>query len=251
MISFVIPINERKMPNLPGAIYNISELYNEAFEIIISYQIDTKVFKLGPMRNLGFKQTTGDIVVFFDVDMRLPTKVNFRQYLDSLSDPFLAWDRLAHITEDHLGQYKIVKSPKIGLGQGGCIVFSPAKFKECHGYSNLVVGWGKEDEMLARRYSTNRFNYMTPRINNVIYHVQHPTNRLLWGKDMMEENNKLFRSAGTRDPKLDSYRQTIGYRVSFSERKLSENQYVRTYKFKDVGVVDDFEYMDLYRKLDI
>jgi len=97
MISFIVPLNKRKLDRLDGLFYNISNLYgypnDSNYEFIVIEQEEKEPFKLGQNRNIGFKKAIGDIVVFLDVDIRLKNYLNFEEKLNNKKDNSLVcWE---------------------------------------------------------------------------------------------------------------------------------------------------------------
>jgi len=243
MISFITPINNRKIDRLEGLIYNIKTLYlGLDFEIIVAEQNSKEGFKLGQMRNLGFKKSKGDVIVFIDIDLRFKERIDFEDILKTTKKPFLAWKRIAQVKEDSLGDFKVICAAKKGFGEGGCIVFSRKQFEETCGNSNLLIGWGKEDHLLCRRYNARR---IFPKIDNDMYHIMHPKARQSWGVDpkALDNNLKMQVSDHRRSRFDDGYKQTIA-----NEKLIKKDGVVLHYLFSNIRVPDDFKYINLYKK---
>ena|SRR4030042_2655639 len=242
MISFIVPINHKKYDRLEGLIYNINLFYNNSdFEIIIAEQDDNEGFKLGQMRNLGFVKSKGDIIVFIDVDIRFKESLDFKELLKNMEMPFVAWNRIAQVEEKEIGNFKVMGTGRISYGEGGCIVLTREQFENSCGYSNLFIGWGKEDHLLCYRFLRRRFI----KIDNEMYHVSHNKNRRVWGvnPDALGHNLNMLVTNSKRDKLQDSYHQTIA-----DEKLISDNGIVHHYLFSNVRVPENFIYMDLYKK---
>jgi predicted glycosyltransferase involved in capsule biosynthesis len=210
-------------------------------EIVVAEQNVKEGFKLGQMRNLGFKKSKGDIIVFIDVDMRFKEKMDFKTLLKDKKEPFVAWRIIAQVEEKPIGNFKKISEGKISFGEGGCIVLSRKQFEGSHGYSNLMIGWGKEDHLLCYRLHKYRFT----KLDVEMYHVFHHKGRQTWGVDpkALDHNMAMLISDRKRDRPQDSYVQTIA-----DEKLVKSEGIVSHYLFSNVRVPDNFAYMDLYNK---
>jgi len=230
------------MDRLPGLVYNIKSLYGvSGCEIIVAEQDSNEGFKLGQMRNLGFKKSKGDIIVFIDVDMRFKEKLDFKKLLSQMGEPFVAWRLISQIEERTIGNYKVISKGKISYGEGGCIVLTRKQFMDSCGYSNLFIGWGKEDHLLCYRFSKYRFT----KLNVEMYHVIHEKDRKSWGvaPNALEHNTRMVSTDVRRKKSLDGYEQTVA-----KEKLVKLDGMVMHYFFSNVRVPEDFAYMDLYDK---
>jgi predicted glycosyltransferase involved in capsule biosynthesis len=258
MISFIIPLNERKLDRLPGLYYNISKYYDypnkDNYEIIIIEQNKNEPFKLGQNRNIGFNKSNGSIIVFLDVDIRFKNYIDFDDMLKkSKNRPIICWKYITQVDEDPI--YNLIerqKDRKIeGLGKAGCIAFTRQQFIDSCGYSNLMIGWGKEDEMLFYRSNIIRENSIE------IYHVFHKDKREKWGiKDdkigeALDRNVKIVKMY--RDEKI-ILKQEDGFNQTMSDCSLLDVKYkefYRHYFVSNIGVTKNFKYMKLYEEMNL
>jgi len=63
-LSFLIVFNKSRNNLVKGIINNVGSFFNERKEIILAEQNNEEVFRLGQMRNLAFKKSSGDISKF-------------------------------------------------------------------------------------------------------------------------------------------------------------------------------------------
>ena len=153
MISFIVPISKRKIDRIDALLFNISKFYrNDEHEVIIAELSDSEGFKLGQIRNLGFKKSSGDIVVFIDVDIRLKDKVDFKEELELHNVPVVCWRNIIKAVEFKVGDIEEISYPQEGRGLAGCFAQYREQFIKANGFSNLLIGWGKEDDIL---FATN------------------------------------------------------------------------------------------------
>ena len=253
MISFIIPLNERKLNRLDGLLYNIEKYYGKPskdnYEVIIINQDIKEPFKLGQNRNLGFKESIGDIIVFLDVDIRFKNKLSFKEILlNSKNRPVICWEFIIQINEDENYNIVEIEEKKKGVGKGGCTVFTRDQYKKSYGHSNLILGWGKEDNVLY--YRTNFIRL----IGSEIYHVYHKDKRELWGLDKKILSKTLSKNVEivnmVRDGKIDSekdgFNQTIAEVFLYKEEL---NGLLKYYNVSNITVSEKFKYIELYNEI--
>ena len=253
MISFIIPLNHRKLDRLNGLYRNISVYYGqpckENYEIIIIEQNQNEPFKLGQNRNIGFKESVGDVVVFLDVDIRFKNKIDFINVLkNSKNRSVICWEFITQVTENSDYVLTELGAKKKGVGKGGCVVFNREDYIKSCGHSNLVLGWGKEDEILLYRSNMTRLNGVE------IYHVFHKDKRDMWGLSIgslgkaLDRNVKLVNMVrdGAIDKKYDSFNETLSDIVLYSKKYEG---FVRHYTVSNIRVPDNFRYMNLYDEM--
>lgn len=236
MISFIIPVSQSRAFLLEGCIYAIKRAYAPVpHEIIVIEQDEKEPFKLGQVRNIGFIKSSGDTIVFIDVDIRLIHPINFFDLLVFYKKPFVAWDRLFNISENFLGTYTILNRVH-RCGAGGCTVFTRNQFEQSGGHSNLLLGWGSEDELIARRCRAKRSH-------NNLYHVFHTDYSGPYGKNgsYRDHNRAIYLSDDNRYRTKDSFKQTV-----WDEIELKDLGSIKHYLVWDIRVPDTFEYKDLY-----
>ena len=68
MKSIIIPYRNRE-EHLAVLLPTLQEKFkNESYEIIIAEQADNEKFRLSSLYNVAYKYTTGDLIIFHDVD---------------------------------------------------------------------------------------------------------------------------------------------------------------------------------------
>lgn len=222
MISFIIPLSKNRSYLLSGCLYNLEKLYESIpYEILIIELDEHEPFKLGQVRNVGYKKSVGDIVVFIDVDIRIPNFIDFYGSLKTMG-PFIAWNMISNVNEISPGVFEVLDRRK-RLGHGGCLAFYRDQFEFSGGHSNLLIGWGFEDEILAMRwcFANWALGVRRPllRLINDLYHVQHPIQQSAYGKDneASKFNSEMCHTDMKRDRNKDSFIQTIWDDVSSIE----------------------------------
>jgi hypothetical protein len=239
LISIITPLTSGRESRIDGMVYNIRTFFKDVdIEIIFAEQEEGEAFKPGQLRNLGYRHSNGDVLVFFDIDMRLKNEIYLdNNYILNRHGSFISWKRITQIEgESHLN-FKIKSNPIDGVGHGGCLVVRKDVFISSNGYSNLCIGWGKEDDLFYRRLS------YPSRLNNEIYHIEHPKGRELYNvkPEALRHNVYMVNKDGSKDRSKDSFNHTI---ADISSINIDPN-YTRIL-FKDIRVSDDFGYMDDY-----
>ncbi|MHC4325332.1 MAG: glycosyltransferase family protein [Planctomycetota bacterium] len=231
-LSFIIPVRDREN-QIPGLIFNIQKYYPDG-EIIFAHQADKKVFNLGQLRNLGYKKSSGSIVIFMDVDVRLLSYADFEGMQEEHQHSLLMFNLSQEIKEPYIGEYIPLNGRTCTRCVSRLLCFTREQFEECGGYSNLCIGWSWEDNLLYRRAGCLR-------VPGMIGHVSHPYQR----NDMLYVNGNRFicDTDSSRDPVLDGFRQTIA-----KEEPNSHMDNVYRYNFYDITVTEDFAYKALLKE---
>jgi glycosyltransferase involved in cell wall biosynthesis len=227
-ISFIVSYRDRKKM-LDGFLESIQTFYPTS-QIIISEQCNSEPFLQGQLLNLGYKYSSGEIVVFMDVDLRFRGRLDIGWVMSQTNHPFIAYNLLFHC--DLHGNVEGIRAGS-DRSTGGCCVFTRRQFEESEGYSNLIVGWGADDDLLSDRVG----GYA--RAENSMLHVRHE--RLKSGKTY-GANLHVYQTRRSRDKRLDGFRQTIG-RLRGTEKDGN----VVYLKFDEIGVVPEFAYENLLR----
>lgn len=243
LVSIITPLTVGRESRIDGMVHNVKTFFKGVdIEIIFAEQEEGEAFKPGQLRNLGYNHSNGDVVVFFDIDMRLKDYIYLdNNFLLSNRGSFISWKRITQIEgEPHLN-FKIKSDPIDGVGHGGCIVVRKDIFISSYGYSNLCIGWGKEDDLFYRR-----LNYPS-RLNSEIYHIEHPKGRELYNvkPEALRHNVYMVNKDGSKDRNKDSFKHTI---ANISTINI-DSDYTRIL-FKDIRVRDDFGYIDDYSTME-
>jgi len=192
VISFLVTYRNRK-EQLESFVQSIQKLYPNS-EIIISEQGNDKPFVQGQLFNLAYLYSQGSIVVLMDVDLRFTAPVNFEWHMQKINHPFMGYNKILNCdsTGKVLGERR-----HSSISHGGCCVFTRTQFDEANGYSNLMCGWGGEDDMLNIR--VGKFK----RINNTLHHIDHE--RTIDPK-IYDQNVILYHTEKDRNNHLDGFR---------------------------------------------
>lgn len=234
-LSFIIPIRGRE-DQIAGLEYNISKYFQDYnYEIIYVHQNDNKLFKRGQLCNIGFKEAKGEIIIFQDVDIRHFRKIDVKKLLEYYRAPFVAFDQITQIYEHKLGEYQNIKTEKRINGWGACTVFNRKQFIESGGFSNLIFGWGAEDNILNERTHFKR-------LNQNLGHVYHSASQDIKSKSY-KNNVSLWTSIKNIDSKKDGINQTI-----YNINKKIKNSNILNLSVVNIRVPNDYEYISLYEK---
>lgn len=232
MISFIIPLRDRES-QVSGLIFNISKYYQD-YEIILANQADNTTFKHGQLRNLGYKKSKGEIVVFIDVDVRFLSFIDFVSLQSEHNHSLLMFNQVYEAREKRQGEFEVQKARSCIHCVGRMLCFTRKQFEECGGYSNLCAGWSWEDNLLYRRARPIK-------IEGEIAHISHSYQR-----DEMkcrDRNKSICDSDSERDSSLDGFRQTIA-----KEGSLHIYSKVARYIFFDITVPENFVYKNLLQE---
>jgi len=227
-INFLVSYRDRERM-LSHFVKSIHKFYPES-KIIIAEQCDDKPFLQGQLLNLAYKYSTGKIVVFMDVDVRFRKKLDILEIVPAIDHPFLAYNDLWHC--DMNGRVVAIRKGS-DSSNGGCCIFTREQFEASSGYSNLIVGWGGDDDILNGRVGG------FVRLENVMLHVRHP--RLKRG-EIYEGNLHAYKTDDMRDKHLDGFRQTTARLLT----KQDDGNKLHLC-FDNIGVVSDFAYPELVR----
>ena len=240
MISFIVPIDKRRLHQLSGFTSNIERIckkYNEKYEIIVAKQKGNQPFMRGQLMNLGFKESKGDLIVCIDVDIRLPTNIDFYNIMSVCKNPYLPWDTVTQVKEEPDDTITLLnESRKAPRGFGACSVFTRDQFITCRGFSNLVFGWGREDELINVRCKFKK-------LKGTLFHVKHAKSR---NEKYTKHNRNIFvkvRDKHQIDKNKDSFKHTI---ADIDTLRISER--IKSYTFSNIRVPNNFKYLDLIPK---
>lgn len=239
MLSFLIVFNKNRNYLVQGALNNIKKYYNEKKEIILAELDENEVFRLGQMRNLAFKKSIGDILIFLDVDIRFKNKIDFIETCKTVKQPYLPWNRIINVKEEKENLIEIEERQYCLGGYGGCFVHSRKQFEQSKGFSNLMAGWGGEDNIFNERMPLTR-------LEGIVYHVIHSQDSISGcGGNLAIRNRTFWQTDKTRDKNEDSYIQTIA-----DESLIYEDNEIKHYLFKNIRVSENYKYYELYKELE-
>jgi len=197
-------------------------------------QSDTTLFKRGQLMNVAFNNLTKlneplDNILFIDLDIRLVSKINFEHLLATHKTVTIPYNTLLLYNYDKTGAYVPAKKKSYFLDtpDGGVTLFTVDMFKKCNGFSNLYIGWGREDSDFVRRNAVTR-------LAGSLIHLEHERNQE-WLKKEFEINNDNFVSHC--DFTLDGFAQTT---ADFTIKKIQSNIY--HCKIKNISVSDNYIY---------
>lgn len=237
-ISFIVPSRNREEMHA-GLEHNLQLVFKQyAYELIYVTQNDAKLFKKGQLCNLGFLAARSNIVIFQDVDVRHLQAFDPIALLAHFGRPFVAFDRVSQINEPELGHYDIIETHERPFGWGACNVFTHEQFRRSGGFSNLILGWGAEDNIMNDRIGFVRYP-------QTIGHVYHPPARFDVNvhRSQWYKNNKYFwQTEHTRDKYKDGYLQTI------ANINLRHSPNASILEISNIAVKKDFAYPELYKQ---
>jgi len=232
MLSIFCPYRNR--PKLyKDFIRHYREHYPDA-KIYMLEQDDSEKFKRGQLMNAGFKYLMEigvflDDILFADVDIRLEYTIDFQGILEECKTVVIPFNHLSLYDFVSIGEYKKIDKPTYFLSNpdGGVTVFKRDMFLKCNGFSNLYIGWGREDSDFVRRNTITR-------VPNRMIHLEHKRDAE-WKSPDFELNMKIFDEK--LDYELDGFRQTTA-KVSMFEVESN----VFHLKIRDLGVTNDYVY---------
>jgi hypothetical protein len=234
-ISFITAMSKGRESQVEGFIYTLSSRY-ENYEVIIANQVDEGLVRIGQLRNLGYKKSVGELVVFIDIDIRLLEYIDFVKAMDTYQRPLIMFNKSFEIVEKVLGEY--ILHPRGGFVShcvGRLLCFTREQFEACGGYSNLCLGWGWEDNVLCERAKLKK-------IPGKIGHINHKWER---GAVCHQKINKaVFKTDWERLATYDGIFQTIAEEIE--EEKLAPH--ITRYDFSNITVPKNFEYNYLLKE---
>lgn len=243
MPSFIIPINDNRIDRLKACIANIREYFDNS-EIVIAKQDDNYLFKRGQLINLAVPKTKHHLLVFQDVDMRWLRRIDIREIMLEINQPYIPFDSIMQFDEyDDKLVFRSYMNDK-RFSTGGVNVFMREQFYAVNGFSNIPVGWGCEDCIMAYRVNPEFPYPQMQRIRNVIGHIFHEAkfknvSEMPWHK----YNYQARQTEKQRDKTLDGISQTEADEIG-----CLDFDGCKVYLFKNIRYSDDFAYKDLVYK---
>lgn len=235
-ISFIVPLRGRR-EQIPGLIHNIKRYY-KIFEILFCCQDDNRLFRKGQLANLGSKKAKYDLLAFINLDYRFLSFVDIVREMKKRDQPICTMSDQARVVETSLGVLKIVRKPIPAMSTGGCSVFTKEQWMKSSGNSNLIIGWGPDDDLL--HYRTNLFKLSGVSMG----HIVHSKGGSYFDAEVKLRNRRIKMKAPARDHKKDGINQTI---ADESGKIVIEDNIVE-YKFRNIRVPDDFAFPDRYQQ---
>lgn len=231
-ISFIVPCRGRDEMR-PGFIFNIRKYYPEA-EIIFCNQKDNLLFRKGQLSNLGFYKATHNLVAFINLDYRFMDYVDIASEMNKYQMPLIPFSCGKLVEELPIGTFKLIEYHNPD-SVGGCVVTTKEQFEKSCGNTNLILGWGPDDIVFARRIGGYK------KLPYTMGHIKHAKTKEYL--EMREFNRQMCYDPPTI-PERDSHYHTKTEQVE--KIILAEN--IIQYDFINIGVVSNFEYMDRYEQ---
>lgn len=136
----------------------LQEVFKDVdYEIIVSEQNDNDNFRIACVENIGFKYSTGDIIILQQVDYYPTDDVSYEvtdiPVLPAKRGIFLNMDNKT--PRDYLdipGGYRNWSTEIDPAFYGGVIAMKREHFEAINGLNPLYKGWGNEDEDLRERF---------------------------------------------------------------------------------------------------
>lgn len=237
-LSFVVPSRNRETMHA-GLEYNLQSIFGQYnYELIYVLQTDSKLFKKGQLCNLGFLAARSNVIIFQDVDVRHLQAFDPFALLSAFNRPFVAFDKVAQLNEPQPGHFDIIETHDRPFGWGACSVFTREQFQNSGGFSNLILGWGAEDNIMNDRAAFRRYA-------QTIGHVYHPPARFsvdVHQSQWYKNNSFFWQTEKTRDKHKDGYLQTIANTTFQHSAQLS------ILEAANITVKKNFAYPELYRR---
>ena len=148
--SIIIPYRNRE-EHLSILLPVLSEKFqNKNYEIIVAEQNDNEKFRLSSLYNIAFKYTSGDLIIFHDVDYIPSSNVSYELKNNNPTYPvrqvlFLNSDLTLKDDNDIPAGYRHFKND-VANHWGGVFMMNTKDFKLINGFNPLYIGWGKEEE---------------------------------------------------------------------------------------------------------
>jgi glycosyltransferase involved in cell wall biosynthesis len=150
MKSIIIPYRNREehLSILLPAL--LEKFQDEDYEIIVAEQNDEEKFRLSSLYNIAFKYTSGDLIIFHDVDYIPTPNVSYQLKNNNPTYPvrqvvFLNNDLIPKDYNDIPAGYRHFKDD-VGNHWGGVFMMNRKHFESINGFNPLYIGWGKEEE---------------------------------------------------------------------------------------------------------
>jgi hypothetical protein len=231
--TFIIPYRDREnhlstlLPTLQEKLQHID------YEIIIAEQDDQNKFRLSSLYNIAYKESSGDIIVFHDVDYIPMNNVSYTLKNNNPTYPvrqvvFLDSDNQPKSLDDIPQGYRNFHID-VGNHWGGVFMMHRSHFESINGFNPLYVGWGKEEEETHLRLLEKGL-YCERNDNGLFYALDHTDNCPPINDVDFIENHKL----------LYDYKKNLhmGYKnLSADVQKYDAGDKVTWLKIKNFNII--------------
>lgn len=237
-ISFIVPINKNRIDRLSGLKINVNKFYKD-YELIIMEQDVNEIFKTGQIKNLGVKQAKGDIIVFLDADVRFKDYIDFDKILQNAKvKAHTCFSTIIEVSENQ-DTFELTELTPVKTSSSRGFIFAVTKeyFIQYNGFSNLTLGWGKDDDIIGIRSGARKGGDLC----GTIYHVYHRERDKRFVHYNADVSIKI-RSKEIEDKK-DGVSQTVGDISLIEERDCYKHFFI-----SNIRVSEDYEYKDLILK---
>lgn len=163
MLSFIIPYRNREQ-HLSKLLPRLKDvLSGKKYEIIIAEQNNDDKFSLNSLYDIAYKYTSGDTIVFHDVDYYPSDNV---VYNTTDNQPFYPVGKLVFLDEND-NERSINDIPAgyrnfhntVGDHAGGVFVLPRNVFEKIGGFNPYYRGWGKDDDDTRARVRINGYSW--------------------------------------------------------------------------------------------
>lgn len=200
-------------------------------------QADDSLFKRGQLMNVAFNHLERlflptDTMLFIDVDIRLKYRIDFEELIRLHRSVVIPFNKLDLYGFKGVGNYVCLNRPTYFLStpDGGVTLFTKDIYQQCNGFSNLYIGWGREDSDFVRRNKVVR-------LPNEMIHLEHERHNE-WNTDAFKKNDRNFKK-GT-NPTQDGTKQTTGKFIMWEPAKN-----IFHCQISNISVVSDFAYKSM------
>lgn len=229
-VSIITPIRDRS-EMIKVFENNIKNTFAN-YELIYVEQDDDKLFMKGQLINLGAKEAKHEVLVIHDVDILHENTILINKSIVEINKMILPF---THIKQIDPKTKKELQCDERLFSFGGVQIITKEFFNKINGYSNLFYGWGGEDNDFAIRARHIRYK-------NTILHLFHGGLQYQKNKGSEHHNHNVLMLTTERAKESDGMKQTT------AETTITRTKNKTIIKAKNIGVVDDFIYMNLIPK---
>ena len=184
---------ERLLPRL------IDKFNGDDFEIIIAEQDDREKFRKNSLYNIATQNyTTGDIIIFHDVDHYPTDEVEYEikdQPVYPVRRLFFVDDNMDYLTDEKIPSgYREFKIDTARLDHsGGVFILTREMWNKIGGLNGMYIGWGKEDDDTRSRLRAHEYSWYRNEKNvGTFIALPHTDNHPNFGDMDFINNNKLL-----------------------------------------------------------